>query len=149
MANHFYSIFSFYKCFFNVCYTNPCTNLIRQNLVFKSRKAIVTLSTISYNWFWLTCAMVNRTSSPYLHYGLGCRNMGHGPNLPKGQSTRWCFCHFHESVNDIRLILINRTSHDVNPPIFGHVWQNLNTILIGSYKIYIFSKFTFLNSWQP
>jgi len=36
------------------------------------------------------------------------------------------------------LILINKTSCDVNPPIFGHVWQNLNTKSIGSYKIYIF-----------
>jgi len=81
----------------------------------------VTLSTISYNWFGLIGAMVNQTTSPCLHYGLGCKNMGHGPNLPKGQSIGWCFCHFHESVNDIRLILINITSCDVNPPIFGHV----------------------------
>lgn len=106
-------------------------------------------STINYSWFWLTGAMVNQTLSRYLHYGLGCKNIGHGPNLPKGQSTRQCFCHFHESVNDIRFILINRTSCDVNPPIFGHVWQNLNTKLIGSYKIKNSSKFTFLSSWQP
>jgi hypothetical protein len=69
-----------------------------------------------------------------------CKNMGHGPNLPKGQSTGRCFCHFHESVNDIRLILINITSCDVNPPIFWHVWQNLNIKLIGSYKIFFFQN---------
>ncbi len=144
MANHFHSMFSWYKCFFHVCYTNPYINLIRQNLVFKSRKTIVTLSTISYNWFRLTGAMVNQTSSPRLHYGLGYRNMEHGPNLPKGQLIGWCFCHFHESVNDIRLILINRTSCDVNPPISRHIWQNLNTKSIGSYKIIFFFKFHIL-----
>jgi hypothetical protein len=121
MANHFHSIFSWYKRFFCVCYTNPFTNLIKQNLVFKSRKAIVTLSIINYNCFQLIGAMVNQTSSPHLHYGLGRRNMGHGPNLPKGQSIGRRFYHFHENVNDIKLMPINRTSCDVNPSNFGHL----------------------------
>ncbi len=149
MANHFHSIFSWYKHFFHVCYTNPSTNFIRQNLIFKLGKAIVTLSTINYNWFWLTSAIVNQPSSPHLHYGLGCRNMGHGPNLPKGQLTRCYFCHFHGSVNGIKLILINKTSCDVNPPNFWHIWQNLNTKSIRSYKIKNSLKFAFLSSWQP
>jgi hypothetical protein len=70
--------------------------------------------------------VVNQTSLNGLQLGLEHKNLGHGPSLLKGQSTWFIFIFLVENVNNIkysvvnsRLMFVNKTSSDVNPPILG------------------------------
>lgn len=95
-------------------------------------------------------------SSLGFHLSLEYRNIGCGPNLSKGQSTR---CRLTISLKVLMTLEIGQSiegqwrffkpMHDINTPFFKTSWKFWKTQPIVSCKITKSSRPTFFNSWQP
>ncbi len=122
MTSHFHSIGTNISSM-HVILTPLPVILLNKTLFFKSRKTIVNLLTISYNWFRPIDAMVNQISLNNLHKNTKTWGMVLAYQKANQHAN---VCQFLESVNNIRYRVVNNMSMSIN-----RTFDDVNLLILG------------------